>query len=95
MVRKSVPLSSQVVAAAVAQHMRPHAPQLRRLAGDPDHVVHGLAGELRLPLGDEQPREVVFSGGEVPLEGAQLVASDRLLNREGVLQASHPTAGSA
>jgi hypothetical protein len=71
----------QVVAAAVAKHVRPHPPQLGRLAGDPHDVVHGLAGELRLPLGDEQPGELVLAGGEVPLEGAQLVASDRLLDR--------------
>jgi len=38
------------------------------------YVVHGLARELRLPLGDEQPRQIVVAGGEVPLNGAQLVA---------------------
>src|SRR5262245_1055664 len=86
-------LVSEAVAATVAQHVRPDPAKLRGLAGHPDDVVHGLARELRLPLGDEQPGEIVLAGGEVALDGAQLVASDRLLDGERVLQASHPEPG--
>jgi len=60
----------------VAQHVRPDPAKLRRLIGHPDDVVHGLAGELRLPLGDEEPGKIVLAGGEVALDGAQLVAVD-------------------
>jgi hypothetical protein len=47
-------LVGQVVAATVAQHVRPDPAKLRRLAGDPDDVVHGLAGELRLHANCEE-----------------------------------------
>jgi len=65
----------QVVTATVAQHVRPDPSKLRPLTGKPNDVVHGLAGELRLLLGDEQPGQIVFAGGEVPLDRAQLVAA--------------------
>ena len=32
------------------------------LAGQARDVVHGLAGQLGLPLGQEQPRQIVFAG---------------------------------
>jgi hypothetical protein len=47
-------------------------------------VVHGLARELRLTLGDEQPGKIVLAGGEIPLDGSQLVAGDRLLLDAGI-----------
>ena len=86
-------LVGQVVAATVAQHVRPDPAKLRRLARHPDDVVHGLAGELRLTLGDEEPGQIVLAGGEVAFKGAEFVASDRLLDRELVLEASHPYPG--
>src|SRR5215468_274257 len=64
----------QVAAAAVTQHVPPHPPKLRSLTSDSHNVVHGLADQLRLPLGDEQPGEIVFPGVEVALDGVQLVA---------------------
>jgi hypothetical protein len=55
-------LVGQVVAATVAQHVRPDPSEFRRLAGHPDDVVHSLARELRLPLGDEEPGEICLRG---------------------------------
>ena len=34
--------------------------------------------------------QVVVSAGKVALDGAQLIAGDRMLHRQGILQASHP-----
>jgi len=36
-------------------------------ASEPDDVIHGLAGELRLALGHKEPGQIVFAGGEVGL----------------------------
>jgi len=47
-------LVGQVVAAGVAQHVRPDAPELCGLAGNAHDIIDGLAGELCLPLGHEQ-----------------------------------------
>ena len=55
-------LVGQIVAAGVAEHVRPDPPELRGLASDPHDIIHGLAGELCLPLGHEQPRQVVSMG---------------------------------
>jgi hypothetical protein len=40
----------------------PDAGELRFLAGNTDDVIDSLTGELRLALGQEQPRQVVFAG---------------------------------
>ena len=66
------PLVGEVIAAAVAEHARPDAPELRGLASDPHDIVDGLAGELCLPLGHKQPGQIVLPGGEAALDGAQL-----------------------
>jgi hypothetical protein len=42
-------LVGQVVAAGMAQHVRPDAPELCSLASDPRDIIDGLAGELCLP----------------------------------------------
>ena len=60
--------------------MRPNSAELRGLAGNPDDVVHGLTGQLRLAFGDEKPRQLVLSGGQVSLDGAELVAGDGMLD---------------
>ncbi len=44
-------LVGQVVAARMAQHVRPDATELCSLASDPHDIIDGLAGELCLPLG--------------------------------------------
>src|SRR5262245_19882767 len=83
-------LVGQVIAAGVAQHVRPDPAELGLLAGEPDNVVDGLAGQLGLTLGQEQPRQVVGAGGKVALNGAQLVAGNGMLNAKTVLQSGHP-----
>jgi len=70
--------------------VRPDAPEHCGLASDAHDIIDGLAGELCLPLGNEQPRQVVFPGGEIALDGAQLIARDRMLHRQGILQTSYP-----
>jgi len=42
----------------------------------PDEVVDRLARQGLAALGDEQPWQLVGAGGEVALDGAQLVAVD-------------------
>jgi hypothetical protein len=68
-------LVGKVVAATAAQHVRPDPAKLRGLAGHPGDLIHGLPRELCLPLGDEQPGEIILVGREVPLDGAQLLAA--------------------
>jgi hypothetical protein len=48
-------LVGEVITAGVAQHMRPDAPELCSLASNPHNIIDGLAGELCLSLGHEQP----------------------------------------
>jgi len=69
-----------------------HKPsELCLLGGDPHDVVHCLPGHRPPALGNEQPGQLV---GEVALDGAQLVASDRMLHRKRVLEPLHPQPGS-
>jgi len=49
----------------------------------------GLAGQLGLTFGQEQPRQVVFAGSWLALDGAELVAGDGMLNAEAVLEPRH------
>jgi hypothetical protein len=59
--------NGEVAAAGVPEHMGPDAPELCGVASDPHDIVDRLAGELRLPLGNEQPSQVVHTGGEAAL----------------------------
>jgi len=86
-------LVGQVVAAGVAEHVRPDAPELRSLASDPHDIIDGLAGEPCLALGHEQPGQIVLAGGEVALDRAQLVARYRMLDAEAALKPRDPQPG--
>jgi hypothetical protein len=87
-------LVGQVVAAGVAEHVRPDAPELCGLSSDPHDKIDGLPGELCLPLGHEQPGQIVLPGGEVALDGAEFVAGDRVLDAQAALEASpRPASG--
>ena len=55
-------LIGQVVAAGMAEHVRPDAPELCGLASDPHDIIDGLAGELCLPLARVRPRPVTSPG---------------------------------
>ena len=70
----------------MAQHVRPDATELCGLASDPHDIIDGLAGELCLPLGHEQPGQLVLPGGEVALDRAQLIAGDRVLDAQAALR---------
>jgi len=50
----------------------------------------GLASELCLPLGHEQPGQIVLVGREVALDGAQFVAGNRVLDGEAALEPGDP-----
>ena len=67
-----------------------HVVEAGALAGGADEVVDGALGQLGPALGDEEPGQPVRAAGEVPLDRAQLVAGDRVLDREAVLGALHP-----
>jgi malonyl CoA-acyl carrier protein transacylase len=73
-------LVGQVVAIGMAQYVRSDPAELRLRTSQPDDIVDGLAGGLRLALRGEQPGQVVVAGGEVALDRAQLVAGDRMLD---------------
>src|SRR3954464_6531925 len=81
-----VALVGQIEAARVAQHMRMDGAEPRPLGGRADQVVHRLARERLVPLGDEQPGQPIRPHREIALDGAQLGAGDRLLDRQAVLQ---------
>jgi hypothetical protein len=86
-------LIGQVVAAGAAEHVRPDAPELCGLASDPHDIIDGLVGELCLPLGHEQPGQIVLPGGEVALDGAEFVAGDRVLDAQAALETRDPQPG--
>ena len=46
----------EVVPAGMPKHVGPNPTELRLLASEPDDVIHGLAGELRPALRDEEPK---------------------------------------
>src|SRR5262245_26888605 len=75
-------LVCQVVTARMPQHVGPYPAELRLLPGKPDDVIDSLPGQLRLSLRDEQPGQAVLARGEIPLDGAQLVAGHRVLDAE-------------
>ena len=52
------------MAAGVPEHVGPDATELCGLASDPHDMIDSLVGELCLPLGHEQPGQIVLPGGE-------------------------------
>src|SRR5262245_30388441 len=83
-------LIGKVIAAGMPKHVRPDPAELRLLAGNAHDVVDRLARQLRLTLRYEKPRQAVVARCQVALDRTQLVASDRLLDAERVLEARHP-----
>ena len=55
-----------------------------------NQVVHRLPGQRLATFGNEQPRQPVCSQRKVAPECSQLIASDRLLDRQPALEALHP-----
>ena len=67
-------LVGQVEAAGVPERVGMHVLEAGALGCRPDQVVDRLARQGLAALGDEQPWQLVGAGGEVALDGAQLVA---------------------
>ena len=88
-----LPAVGESVTAGVAQHVRVDAAQTRALAGRGDHVIDRPAHHLAATLGDEQPGQLVFTGGEVARQGPEFVAGERLLAIERALHPLDPEAG--
>jgi len=87
------PLVGKVIATRMAEHVGPNSAELCGLASDPHNLIDGLAGELCPPLGHEQPGQLIGAGSEVALDGAELIASDRVLDAQVALEASDPQPG--
>ena len=66
--------------AGVTKHVRMDFRQPSPLGRCGDDVVDGLAGEWLSALGDEEPRQMIVARGKPALDGAQLIAGDRLLD---------------
>ena len=79
----------EVVAAAVAQHVRMHVAELRLLAGDAQQIIHRLPRHRRATLRQEQPRQSIVARAQIGLDRAQLVAGERMLHIEPAFQAAH------
>jgi hypothetical protein len=77
----------------MAQRVRVDVAETGAPGGGGDEIVSRLPGQGLASLGQEQPRQSIRSGGEVTLDGAELVAGDRLLDRKAALEPAHPQAG--
>src|SRR3954452_571315 len=88
-----VPLVGEREATGMAQRVWVHTQQTGTLGRHGDQVIDRLPGHGLTALGDEQPGQRVRAGGEIPAEGAQLVAGNRLLDRETALEAAYPQPG--
>src|SRR5208337_1719072 len=53
-------------------------------------VVHGLACERLLALRDEQPGQRIRPDSKIALDGSKLVAGDRMLDSQPILEPPHP-----
>jgi hypothetical protein len=83
----------EVKPARMTQHVRSHRCKPGTLRRDREEIVDRLAGERMSALGEKQPRQGIRSNREIASDGAQFVAGDWLLNRETILQTTHPQAG--
>ncbi len=70
--------------------MRVDRRQLGPFRGHGDEVVHGLACERLLALRDEGPGQRIRPDSKIALDGSKLVASDRMLDRQPILEPSYP-----
>jgi len=83
----------KIKAAGMTQHMRMHRCKPGTLRRDREEIVDRLTGERMSALREEQPRQGIRAKRQIAPDGAQFVAGDRLLDRQTVLQATHPQAG--
>lgn len=86
-------LVGEAETAGVAQGVWVDTLQPGTLGRRSDEVVDRLAGEWLSALGQEQPRQLAPAHGEVAADRAQLVAGDRLLDRQPALETAYPQPG--
>ena len=55
-----------------------------------DQVVHGLACERLLALRNEEPGQRILPDSKIALDGSKLVACDRMLDRQSILEPTYP-----
>ena len=77
----------------MAQHVRVDRRQRGPSRGHGDEIIHGLAGERLLALRHKKPGQCILAGGKIAFDGAQLVAGDRMLDRQPVLKPADPQPG--
>ena len=87
---KVAPLVRKGRAAGMPQHMGMDAAEAGASTSRSDNIIDRLPRERLLPFGDEQPRERILPPRKPPLDGAELVAGDGLLDAEPVLQPGDP-----
>ena len=78
---KVLPAVGEIEAARVPQHMRMQVGQSGSLASFPYQVIHRLACQRLPAFRDKEPRRAAVTFRKIPLDGAQLVAVDRMLDR--------------
>ncbi len=76
----------------MAQHVRMHRRQSGANGSFGDEIVYALPRERLLAFGDEEPGERVGTTGAVALDGAQLIAGDRVFNIQAVFEPADPQA---
>jgi len=74
----------------MAQHVRVDGRQSGPPRGHGDEIIDRLARERLLPLRHEEPGQRIPADGEIAFDGAQLVAGDRMLDRQPVLEPADP-----
>src|SRR4051794_40849746 len=80
-------------AAGMPQHMRMHWWQAGTSRRNRDQVIDRLAGQCLAAFGDEEPGEMVRSGGQVTFERAKFVTRDWLFNSQPILETPDPGTG--
>ncbi len=80
----------EVEAAGVAQHVRVDRRQPGPFRGHGDEIIHGLARERLRALRHEEPGQRIRADGQISFDGAQLIAGDRMLDRQPVLEPADP-----
>ena len=78
-------LVTERIAGAVAQHVGPDPAEPRSLTSFSYEVIYRLARHRLPTLGDEQPGQMIRPHSELPLDGTQLVALNRLFGIERIL----------
>src|SRR5271170_8505932 len=77
----------------MAQHVRVDRRQPGPSRGHGDEIIYGLARERLLALRHEEPGQRIRASGKIAFDGAELVAGDRMLNCQPVLEPADPQPG--